>query len=519
MTIGIPGSSGSARYRGYVLIVLMLVYVFNFLDRQILAILAEDIKSDLGIGDAMMGFLLGTSFAIFYAVFGIPLGRAADVLHRTRLIAAGLFVWSIMTSLSGLAQGFVSLALCRMGVGVGEASASPAAYSLLYDYYPKRVRTTALAIYSSGIFIGAGIGLFAGGAILTGWKHAFPNPETAPFGLRAWQAAFVLVGLPGVLLALWVATLREPVRADADGLFIPRDPHPWRTLGGEFAMVLPVLGLVSLARSGGLKEAGRNLALGASIGSAAVMLTRWLGGAGQWATLGYGAYAFTTWCQNLRCRDPQTFHDIFRCRPLVLGSLGFSGCFFLTAGALAWLAVFFQRVHGAPAAEVGLVLGLSYASMGFLGVTIGGILTDRVVARFGARSRLIVAAAAVTAATAAMAILIVIPTKDAAYLMTLPFNFFSAIYVAPGAANVNSLAPSRHRATASAAYIACQVFLGTALGPYVVGAISEALTTSGRAGPEALRAAMLISLFATLPAVCLLLAAARSRFPDDLLPE
>lgn len=128
-------------------------------------------------------------------------------------------------------------------------------------------------------------------------------------------------------------------------------------------------------------------------------------------------------------------------RPLVLGSLGFSGCFFLTAGALAWLAVLFQRVHGASAAEVGLSLGLSYAVAGFLGVTLGGVATDWLVERFGGRARLLVAAAAVIAATAAMAGVLAAGDKWTAYLLTVPFNFFSAMYVAPGAANVNSPCP------------------------------------------------------------------------------
>jgi MFS family permease len=133
-------------YSRYVLAVLVVVYVFNFIDRQILSILAEHIKADLGVTDAQMGFLYGTAFAVFYAVFGIPLGRLADVWDRRRLIAWGLAAWSAMTALSGLARNFPQLALARFGVGVGEASASPAAYSLLSDYFPRARRATALAI-------------------------------------------------------------------------------------------------------------------------------------------------------------------------------------------------------------------------------------------------------------------------------------------------------------------------------------------------------------------------------------
>ena len=151
-----PGRSGRW-YPHYVLGVLMVVYVFNFVDRHILSILAESIKADLGVTDAQMGFLYGTVFAVFYAVFGIPLARFADVWVRRSVISLGLTFWSAMTALSGFARSFAELAVYRTGVGVGEASASPAAYSLLYDYYPPRLRATVVATYSAGGYIGVGM--------------------------------------------------------------------------------------------------------------------------------------------------------------------------------------------------------------------------------------------------------------------------------------------------------------------------------------------------------------------------
>src|SRR5512139_1429515 len=147
-------------YAWYVLAVLVLVYVFNFIDRQILSILAQEIKGDLGLSDAEIGFLYGTAFAVFYAIFGIPLGRLADVWVRRSLIALGLAFWSAMTALSGTARSFPTLGAYRIGVGVGEASASPAAFSSLVDWFPARLRATAISIYSSGVYIGAGIGIF-----------------------------------------------------------------------------------------------------------------------------------------------------------------------------------------------------------------------------------------------------------------------------------------------------------------------------------------------------------------------
>ena len=128
------GVENSQAYSRYVLFVLLLVYIVNFIDRNILSILAEDIKADLDLSDADLGFLYGTAFAVFYAVFGIPISRLADIWNRKKLISIGLCFWSLMTVMSGSARGFTSLAVFRIGVGIGESSASPAAFSMLYAW-------------------------------------------------------------------------------------------------------------------------------------------------------------------------------------------------------------------------------------------------------------------------------------------------------------------------------------------------------------------------------------------------
>lgn len=190
-------------YPYYVLALLFVVYVFNFVDRQILAILLEAIKADLGVSDTAMGFLSGFAFALFYTVAGIPIARWADRGSRRDVIAIGLGLWSVMTAASGLARSFVQLALARVGVGVGEAAGSPPAHSLLADYFPPERRATALSIYATGVYVGSMLAYLGGGYVVTHFD---------------WRTAFFVVGLPGIPLALLLRlTVREPARGRSEG--------------------------------------------------------------------------------------------------------------------------------------------------------------------------------------------------------------------------------------------------------------------------------------------------------------
>ena len=191
-------------YQKYVIGLLLVVYTFNFIDRQIIAILSPAIKAELGLSDTQLGLLKGLPFAIFYALFGFPIARLADRKNRVTIISVAIALWSGMTVLCGAAQSYIQLLLARMGVGVGEAGCSPPAHSLISDYFPKSQRATALGIYSLGISFGTLFGILLGGLI----ADAF-----------GWRWAFVLVGLPGILLAIIVKlTLKEPVRGTMDGL-------------------------------------------------------------------------------------------------------------------------------------------------------------------------------------------------------------------------------------------------------------------------------------------------------------
>lgn len=206
------GAYPSLPYAWYVVGVLTLAYVFSFIDRQILSLLVGPIERDLGISDTQMSLLMGFSFAVFYTLFGIPLGRLADARSRRVIIAVGIAAWSLMTVGCGLARKYWQLALMRMGVGVGEASLSPAAYSLIADYFPPERRATAISVYSVGIYLGSGLAFIVGGLVakFALGQDQFDLPVVGP--TRAWQLIFFAVGLPGLLMALLACTIREPAR-------------------------------------------------------------------------------------------------------------------------------------------------------------------------------------------------------------------------------------------------------------------------------------------------------------------
>jgi MFS family permease len=199
----------------------MVCYTLSFIDRQILSLLVAPIKQDLGISDTRIGLLQGLAFAIFYTLLGLPMGRIADRYNRRNLIAVGIFFWSLMTGLCSIANSFWSLFLTRMGVGVGEATLGPSAFSVIADYFPKEHLGRSLSVYSAGIFIGAGLANIVGGTV----SHKAMNlpPMSVPLlgTMAPWRLTFLIVGIPGLLVGLLVYTIREPLRKNllrrADG--------------------------------------------------------------------------------------------------------------------------------------------------------------------------------------------------------------------------------------------------------------------------------------------------------------
>lgn len=468
--------AASPAYSNYVLIVLTIVYVLNFIDRQILSILAGDVKRDLGLTDADIGFLFGTAFGVFYSLFGIPLGRLADNWNRVRLISIGLAIWSAMTAFSGLARSGGQLTIARIGVGIGEATASPCAYSLLSDYFPKDKRATALAIYSSGIFIGGGLSLFIGGAIVDSWNSAFPGGK---WGLVGWQAAFMAVGIPGLLMALWVATLREPLRGQSDGTITPPQPHPFRDFFGELVTIIPPLTLIGAARRGTI-PLFVNLLFAAVCAAAAWGMIQATRNIPQWTAIGGGIYAVFSWASALRARDVPTFKLIWGTPAFLYTTLGYGLIAFSSYGLSNFAPLYAETVLGQSKTVVGLFLGGGAAAAGFIGIVAGGRIADALKKRYP-WGRIPV----ILTGTLGPIIPVLI-----AYNTASPTVFYTGMFVAGmlapaalGAAGATSqdLVLPRMRGTATATFFIGTALMGLGLGPFMTGYVSHA-TGSLRTG-------------------------------------
>jgi MFS family permease len=487
-------------YSWYVLGIMVLVYVFNFIDRQILAILAEDIKADLGIDDAQLGFLYGTVFGVFYALFGIPLGRLADMWHRIRLLSLGLALWSGMTALSGFAKNFGQLAGARIGVGIGEATASPVAFSVLSDYFPREKRATALAIYSSGLYIGGGLSLFIGGLIKDNWNAAFPGG--GPLGLVGWQAAFLAVGIPGLLLALWVASLKEPIRGLSEGIIMPKEPRPWPKFFTELSAVIPPF-TVFHAASFGARALAVNLVAAVAAAGLAMLMIALVGSWPQWVAIGIAGYAVFSWSQSLAQRDPPTFKLIWGTPTFVLLVLASGFLAFVGYAIGFWQVPYVIRNFGADAATAGFFLGGGGALGGFIGVVAGGRLADFLKARNPA-GRILVGFLAATGPIPLVLLMFTTGSVVIYYTAAFIVSIFASMWVGVVAATTQDLVLPRMRGAATATYFLGTTIIGLGLGPFTIGKLSELFQSLALANQSMIAVApisltLLYIVYRTLP--------------------
>jgi MFS family permease len=213
MSYSKAGTTRSSRYAWFVVGLLTLAYGVSLLDRWIITLLVGPIKASLSVSDTQMGILMGWAFAIFYLGLGIPMGWLADRVNRRNLIAICIGLWCAMTAACGLSRNFVQIFFARLGIGVGEAALAPAANSLIADYFPREQQSTAISVFNMGVSMGMGVAYLFGGLVV-GWANRIAPTEVPVAGLlEPWQVTFLIVGLPGLLLAVLVRTIREPVRS------------------------------------------------------------------------------------------------------------------------------------------------------------------------------------------------------------------------------------------------------------------------------------------------------------------
>ena len=334
--------SAPVQGRTWILIILTLVYTFNHVDRQILVILIEPIKADLGLMDWHLGILTGFAFAFFYATLGIPVAMWADRGNRRNIVALALTIWSFMTALSGFAQNFVHLLLARMGVGIGEAGGTPPSTSMIADLYPPESRATAMGIYTTGIGLGILLGFALGGMVYEAY---------------GWRVAFFVAGVPGLLLALVVRFgIREPVRGLSESrLEDTKAPSLKETLSfvfGQTAFLWMLAGclLICISSNGFLAFTGSFLirTYDLSPGSVALPLGLLIGGVGSAGAVIIGAI-----CDRLSRRD-------LRWRPWIIAICA------LLALPFAWMFLSAATPNEAYAWNlIPSFIGLVYASIAY----------------------------------------------------------------------------------------------------------------------------------------------------------
>jgi len=386
--------------------------------------------------------------------------------------------------------------MCRIGVGIGEASASPAAYSLLSDYYPPHRRATVIAIYASGVYIGAGIGIFLGGYVLDAWATAYPTD--APYGLRGWQVAFMIVGIPGILMAIWVRTLREPTRGISEGLIAEKHPAPFRVLGSELMAVIPPFNLLSFV--GNRRSMMINLSA-ALIFSIVAWVLIWLTGSiAQWVATAVGVYVTFSWAQSLRTRDPAAFSMMFRSKSFMYTMLAFPMTAFVGYGAGFWIPPLLLRTYDVSVTQIGLYLGLGAAAGGFIGITLGGVLADYLKQKFPS-GRLVVGYISILGTIPLLLLLLFSESLTAAYWLNFGLTIMSSCAGGVPPSTAADLVMPRMRAVAGAYFILVNTFIGLALGPYFIGLISDMYHAGGMTEAESLRNAIGVCMLTLIPAL------------------
>lgn len=509
----------------YALLLVGLTQAMSLLDRQILAILAPAIKADLKIGDAEMGLLYGTVFALFYALFSLPLGRLADGWVRTKLLAISLIFWSAATGLAGFASSFSMLALSRLGVGIGEASTQPAGTSLAFDYWPKERRGFVMAIMASAIALGLGGSLILGGLAADWWQTAYPASA-----LRGWQFAFLIASVPGFVLAVFLWFLREPERGAMDGIATPPDPHPFRASAQVLGAVTPVFNWMSFkalnagagvwrsnlfwlagvtAVMSGLAVAATHFSPRPALNFGAVAVNPHVL---QWSVIGFGLFALVNLMQNMRLTDPEAHSVITRSPTLIMVMAVGSLQGVINYGMMGFNPSFLIRTYDLQLRDAALQFGLVSAGMGILGPLLWGPLSDRLNLRFPGAGRAWVGLFAMGVSPLLSFWVYHAPDAPSFYWRFVAYSLVLTGWLPPLYAMMYDQVLPRMRGITASVYLLASTIIGLGIGPYLVGMISDATGD--------LRTAMLsINVVAIPIAVLMLIIAGRAQRDEDGLLE
>ncbi len=463
--------------------------LLNYVDRQILPMLAESIKADFSLDDAQLGFLMGTAFAVFYAVVGIAFGRVSDRISRKKLITAGLLLWSAMTALGATAVNFVTLGLARIGVGIGEATANPCTHSLAADIFPAKNRALVMGFLVAGSNVGGALALLIGGWFVSNWDTACSSLPLWDFcRLPDWKATLIAVGLPGIPMALLLMCIREPRRN------IPRVNVP-KVFVEELSAAIPPFTLWALYRKAGRGALLGNLRAIALIAALAALLVYLTGDIMQWVAVGIGVYSVYTWGIIQRERDRPLYALTFG-DPTFMLALGGASLLACIGGAVRiWVAPYAMRTLDMEPSMIGLNLGLIGVIGAIAGVLLGGMLTD-IWKRHDLRAPLWVAMIALLGELPFIFIMLAVDTQVAffaAYAFTV---FFGALWGGAYGGMIQDLVIPRMRGAAAAAFSLVVIVLSSSIGPYWAGKVSV-ITGSLNSG--------LYSLFVFAPFVFILL--------------
>lgn len=514
------GQARLAKGAWWALALVGLTNAVSLLDRQILAILAPAIKADLKIGDAEMGLLFGTVFALFYALFSLPLGRLADGWVRTRLLTISIAFWSVATALGGLASGFALLALSRLGVGIGEASAAPAGTSLIYDFWPKHRRGFVMAVLASAISLGIGGSLILGGVAANWWTTTYPDSA-----LKGWQFAFLAAATPGLVLAIAMSTLREPERGVMDGIATPADPAPFAASWNVLAAVVPPFNWLALRRSaapggfwrinvGALLLIAAAMAVLVHITSAASPRPPLqLGGLSvnphllQWLITGFGIYVIVNLMQDMALRDNQAYRVIARSPTLIMAMTVGMLQSVINYGMMAFNPSFLMKYYHLSMKDTALQFGLVAAAMGIIGPFFWGPLSDWLHQRYPSAGRAMTSLFCMAVSPLMSFWVYHAPDATSFYLRFVPYSLVLTGWMPPLYAILYDQVLPRMRGITGSLYLMMATIGGLGIGPYVVGLMSDATGD--------LRGAMLTINAVAIPITVLMLLIARRNHRDE----